>query len=117
VEGTPNTRIIIGTSGQVAVQGEQTLFLNFGDRARAEQFLAQRLGQGMPGATVRSFEVPRSFLEDLRTAAVPERLARQFPDRPIVVDVTKAPNQFGLRPEQVDELRRAIIQGTGREGH
>jgi len=115
VEGTPNTRIIIGTTGQVAIEGTQTLFLNFGSRARAERFLNQRLAQGMPGASIRSFVVPQSFLDDLRNAAVPERLARQFPDRPIVVDVTKAPDQYGLKPEQVDELRRVIIQGTGRE--
>ncbi len=114
VEGTPNTRIIIGESGEVAIQGEKTLFLNFGNRARAEEFLAQRLKQRLPGATLKSFEVPKSVLNDLRSTAVPERLSRQFPGRPILVDVTKAPDQFGLRREQIKRLQRAIIQGTGR---
>src|SRR5207249_1215694 len=65
VEGLPNARIIISEGGVVVVEGEQMLFLNFGSRARAEEFLARRLAQAMPGATVRSFEVPRSFLNDL----------------------------------------------------
>jgi hypothetical protein len=114
VEGLPNTRITIGESGQVAVQGDQMLFLNFGDKARAEAFLAQRMGQGMPGAQMKSFEVPSSFLDDLRSAAVPESMAKQFPGRPLVVDPTKAADQFGLRPDQIKSLQDAIIQGSGR---
>jgi hypothetical protein len=114
VEGLPNTRITIGEGGQVAVQGDQMLFLNFGDKARAEAFLAQRMGQGMPGAQMKSFEVPSSFLDDLRSAAVPESMAKQFPGRPLVVDPTKAADQFGLRPDQIKVLQDAIIQGSGR---
>jgi hypothetical protein len=90
------------------------LFLNFGDKARAEQFLATRLQQGMPGAQMKSFEVPASFLNDLRASAVPESMAKQFPGRPLLVDPTKASDQFGLRPEQIEALRQAIIQGSGR---
>src|SRR6185436_17201081 len=58
VEGLSNTRIIIGGAGQVSVQGDSMLFLNFGSRARAEQFLATRVGQGMPGVQMKSFQVP-----------------------------------------------------------
>jgi filamentous hemagglutinin len=76
------------------------LFLNFGSKARAEQFLATRLQQGMPGTRMKSFEVPKSFLDDLRASAVPESMAKQFPGRPLVVDPTKAVDQFGLRREQ-----------------
>ena len=68
---------------------------------------------GLPGAKIKSFEVPKSFLDDLRAAAVPERMARQFPNRPIIVDPTKAADQFGLRAEQIKALQKAIIQGTG----
>jgi filamentous hemagglutinin len=107
---------LIGEAGEVAIVGDQTLFLNFGSRARAEEFLARRIDQGMPGATVRSFEVPRSFVDELRAIAVPEIQARQFPGRPIIVDVTRAPDQFGLRAKQIEALRRAIIQGTGQQG-
>ena len=70
----------------------------------------------MEGATVKSFEVPQSVLSDLQSSAVPESMARQFPNSPIQVDVTKAPDQFGLRPAQTDALRGAIIQGSGKTG-
>jgi hypothetical protein len=117
VEGTPNARIAIGEGGTVAIaEGDKTLFLNFGDKARAEAFLAKRLEQGMPGAGVKSFEVPKSFLDELRSSAVPEALAKQNPGKPIIVDVTKAPDQFGLRPEQIEALKKAIIQGSGKTG-
>ena len=116
VEGDPNTRIILGQGGTVAIQGDKTLFLNFGEQARAEEFLAQRLRQAMPGATVKSFEVPQSVLTELQEAGVPESLARQFPDRPIIVDPTKAPNQFGLRENMLDWFQQQIMVGSGREG-
>ena len=90
------------------------LFVNFGDRARAEQFLATRLQQEMPGAQMKSFQVPQSFLKDLQEAAVPESMAKQFPNSPLLVDPTKAPNQFGLRPDQIKMLQDAVIQGTGK---
>jgi hypothetical protein len=89
----------------------------FGDEPYLAQKLnpAQKLGP-LPGAEVKSFEVPKSFLDELRASAVPEALAGQNPGKPLIVDVTKAPNQFGLRPEQVEALRKAIIQGTGKTG-
>jgi RHS repeat-associated protein len=114
VEGLPNTRVVLGEGGRVIVQGDQMLFLNFGDTARAEQFLATRLEQGMAGVQMKSFEVPRSFYDDLCSSAVPERMAKQFPGRPLIVDPTKAADQFGLRAEQIEALRDVIIQGSGR---
>jgi len=114
VEGS-NTRLVIGDNGEVAVVGKGMLFLNFGDKARAMSFLEKRLGQGWADTTIKQFEVPTSFVDELRRAAVPEDLARQFPDAPIVVDTTKAADQFGLSTEQIEALRRAIIQGSGRQ--
>jgi RHS repeat-associated protein len=118
VEGAQNTRILIDKSGKVGIIGDDTnaLFLNFGDESRAQEFLAKRLQQNMEGATVKSFEIPKSFLDDLRAAAVPESLARQFPESPFVVDITKAADQFGLRVPQIKQLRDVIIQGSGKEG-
>ena len=117
VEGTPNSHVVIGEGGMVAIkEGNQTVFFNFGSKARAEQYLAQKIEKGLPGATVKSFEVPRSFLDDLRASAIDEDLAKILPNRPFRVDITKAPDQFGLRSEQIEALRRAIIQGTGQEG-
>jgi filamentous hemagglutinin len=115
VEGTPNIRVYIGEGGNVVLQGEKTLFLNFGNKARAESFLSKRIAQGMPGVEIKSFEVQSSFLEKLRSTAIPESFAKQFPNKPIIVDITKAPDQFGLRLEQILELNKKIIQGTGRK--
>ena len=70
--------------------------------------------RGAGPATVRSFEVPRSFLEGLQGAAVPEPLADQFPGRPLIADPSKAPDQYGLRPTQIDWLRANSIPGSGR---
>ena len=116
VEGLANTRVIIGSSGEVAIQGEQTLFLNFGSKARAEEFLAKRLQQGMEGASVKQFQVSRKFLDELRASAVPESMAKQFPGRPIIADPTKACDQFGLRPEQIEQLTEFIKSGSGKVG-
>lgn len=69
----------------------------------------------MEDATIKSFEVPRGVWERLQSSAVPERLKRMNPGAPLVVDETKAPDQFGLRPRHVKELERSILHGTGRE--
>ena len=90
--------------------------MNFGQRARAEEFLAKKLAK-YPDDVIKSFEVPESYLLKLRAEAVPERLAKvMYPDKPYFVDVTKAPDQFGLRADQVDELVEVIIPGSGRIG-
>jgi len=114
VEGTPNARIAITSTGGVIIQGAKTLFLNFGSRTRAREFLSRRIAQGMPNASIKSFEVPKAFLEDLRASAVAEHLSKQFPGRPIIVDVTKALDQFGLRGQSLDKLITAAIQGSGK---
>jgi filamentous hemagglutinin len=69
----------------------------------------------MFGASTKSFEVPRWLLEQLRAEARAEALSGQFPNAPLRVDETKAPNQFGLRPAQVEKLRGAIVPGSGKQ--
>ncbi|HAM72269.1 MAG TPA: hypothetical protein DCM86_11555 [Verrucomicrobiales bacterium] len=113
VEGEPNTRILVGEDGEVALAGNRVLFLNFGQRERADAFLARQRSAGLPGAVLKSFEVPGSYLRELDEAAVPEDLAAEFPDRPIRVDLDKAPDQFGVRPFEFDRLLEAVRQGTG----
>jgi RHS repeat-associated protein len=108
VEGRANQRLLTGPGGALTVEGSQTLFLNFGNEARALDFLGQRLAQGRSDSVIKSFQVPRSFLDDLARTAVPERLGRMFPDSPIIVDTTRASNQFGLRPPQIEALRRLL---------
>lgn len=115
VEGAPNTRVLIGEKGQVTITGETTLYLNFGDKARAQEFLQKRISQNMEGATVKTFEVPRSVLNDLRNNAVSESEVKLYPNKPIVADPTKAPDQYGIRLDQIKDLQDKIIQGTGKD--
>ena len=101
VEGAPNTRALIADRGTVIVlENDNMLFLNFGSQSRSDRFFATRLRQGMPGVGVKSFEVPKSFVDELRASAVPEALAGQNPGKPIIVDVA-TPDQFGLRRGQI----------------
>jgi len=87
--------------------------LNFGAEARAADFLETRLGQGFEGTTIKSFQVPSSYVDALRESAVAESLARQFPNSPFVVDVNQAADQFGLRAANFGDLLNNIIPGSG----
>jgi hypothetical protein len=79
--------------------------------------LATKTAEGMPGATVKSFEVQRSFLYEVRGAAVSQRRAGLFPKgTPQIGDPTKAPDQFGLFAPHIQKLRDAIVPGSGVEG-
>jgi len=117
VEGSPNTRILIGDNGQVSITGSTTLYLNFGDKARALEFFEKRGTQNMDGATIKTFEVPHSVLDDLRNTAVKESVARlpENKGKPVIADPTKAKDQYGIRPEKLKELQDKIIHGTGKD--
>ncbi len=69
----------------------------------------------MKGVKIKEFKVPQPFLKDLRQSAVPQSMATEFPGRPFIVDPTKAPNQFGLRAEQIERLREAVLRGSYKE--
>jgi filamentous hemagglutinin len=115
VEGPGNARVAIGADGSVSISGDKTLFLNFGDEARANAFYQQRLvNPNTPGAQIKSFDVPNSYIDQLRAQAVPESMASQFPGRPIQVDITKTASSYGLRPDQVAGLTCVIVPGSGK---
>jgi hypothetical protein len=121
VEGAGNQRLFIDADGNVAIPevlankgrgAERNLYLNFGDGARAQEFLQQRLQQ-FPDNTIKTFQVPKSFADELRATAVKE-VDRPFnPSSPVIADPTKAANQYGLSQQQIQQLRNAIIPGTG----
>ncbi|MFQ5620073.1 MAG: hypothetical protein ACE5FR_14005, partial [Rhodospirillales bacterium] len=119
VEGVKNARILVRENGTVLIVGndKKVLFLNFGQRKRAEEFLQQRLLTGFKDSVLKSFNVEREFLDDVRRQAIPSDERRESPakmQKPIRVDETKAPDQFGLTEGDIQELRRFIVQGTGR---
>ena len=119
VEGTPNTRLLITDDSIVKIQGNTTLYLNFGDRKRAIQYLEQKVGQNLPGVQVKTFTVPKSVVDDLKKRAVPEKKVRvEDPNKlqPVIADPTKAKNQFGIRPHDFRDFENQIIKGSGKNG-
>ncbi|WP_221305973.1 hypothetical protein, partial [Paraburkholderia sp. WSM4180] len=124
VEGEGNRRLFIDeATGSVSIPpvfankgrgDERNLYLNFGDEARAQSFLEQRLQQ-FPDNTIRAFTVPKSFVDQLRTSAVEEGRRSINPGKPVVADPTKARDQFGLSQQQIEQLRRVIIPGSGKQ--
>ena len=51
-------------------------FLDFGDRPRAEEFLAVRHEQGHTQTVMKAFDVPHDTFEKIGKSAVPESAAR-----------------------------------------
>lgn len=123
VEGEGNKRVDIGEGGSVDIPevrkskgrgSERNLYLNFGDEARAREFLQQRLDGGYPDNVIKSFDVPTSFADELRANAVPEAERSLYPTSPVIADPTKAADQFGLPGAWIQRLRDAAVQGSGR---
>ncbi len=119
VEGEGNRRVNVGTDGSVDIPAvhtrrgpERNLYLNFDNASRARTFMEQRQSQ-FGDNTIKSFEVPRSFLNELRATAVPESVRSAHADKPVIADPTKARDQFGLAGEQIGKLREVTVQGSG----
>lgn len=111
-ESPDNARLGIDGSGNVAVQGDNVLFPNFGDRPRADAFLEQRLAQGFDGTEIKAFDVPDSYADSIRNRAAPEAQARGNPV--FQVDTTRTDSSFGLRSSEFPGLVDAAIPGSGR---
>ncbi|WP_428951976.1 RHS repeat domain-containing protein [Streptomyces sp. cg35] len=116
VEGAKNQRVKILGGGFVTLKNaKKPVFLNFGVKARADNFLEKRISQGFSDSKVKAFEVDAQFLEWLRANAVPESMAKDNPGMPLKVDTTKAADQYMLRPEHMSAFFDSMIQGSGRE--
>ncbi|KAI2619599.1 hypothetical protein GGR54DRAFT_630639 [Hypoxylon sp. NC1633] len=111
---------------------ENMLFLNSGERARAEAYYAQRLLQyrkavdhikerGMTvlhkhhNMKIRSFKIMTRAAKDLQRRAITE-LERHEDLKPyngvLLVDIDKAPNQYGCTRRIYSPLLRKAIQGS-----
>ncbi|MCE1182633.1 MAG: hypothetical protein LWW81_10075 [Rhodocyclales bacterium] len=91
------------------------VWVNFGQGGRATQYLETKIGQGLPGAELKSFEVDASFLERVRADAVAEKFARQNPGKPII-SRDPYPDQFGIPKTYFDDFMKSIKPGTGKSG-
>ncbi|MEQ4305131.1 LamG-like jellyroll fold domain-containing protein [Plantactinospora sp. B6F1] len=115
VEGEGNERVRVRGDGGVLIRdAKKPIFLNFGVKERAEQFLQKRLNQGRSDTEIKEFDVKGEFLDWLRNNAVPESQAKNFPDQPLVVDTTQAADQYMLRPQHIRMMFDNIIPGSGR---
>lgn len=93
---------------------ERTLFININQPNRARDFATQNRNGD---ATITAVEADPALLQTLRSQSVYDRsnAASANPDAPLVVDINRAPNQFGLRtPEQIQMLRDRIYPSTTR---
>ncbi len=120
VEGTPNQRLIINDTGDVFITGDTTLYLNFGSKKRAIEYLQQKIDQNLLNAEIKSFVIPREYRKQIQDLAVAEKDIRvKDPDRvrPVIADPTKAKHQYGLRASQIEELKYKIKQGSGKNGN
>ena len=115
VEGSINQRLIIGNKGEISLYPDkkQIIWLNFGDKQRANQYLQVKIAKGLPEAELKSFEINKTFLERIERDAVPEKMARRFPNRPIV-SRDPYPNQYGIPAAYFDDLVQSIRQGSGK---
>ncbi|WNG47488.1 hypothetical protein F0U60_27740 [Archangium minus] len=91
-------------------------FLNFGDRARAEEFLAVRHDQGHRQTVMKGFQVPYDTFDSIRKSSVPESAARdpRYQQRPIQVDVNKGDHQYGLNWQSLQQVNSTAVPGSGR---
>jgi hypothetical protein len=71
------------------------------------------LDPGCEGKVIKSVQVAVLYVDELRWSVVPESLARQFPDGPFVVGVSRLGDPFGLRGANSGELLGAVILGSG----
>ncbi|MFE4819906.1 hypothetical protein ACFVW1_10340 [Streptomyces olivochromogenes] len=90
--------------------------MNFGVRVRAESFHQLRLDQGFEGTVIKSFQVESEFLDWLRANAVPESMAKDFPESPLLVDKNKAVDQYMLRSEHIKMMFDYMVPGSGEVG-
>jgi hypothetical protein len=81
VEGTLNTRINISETGHVSLAqnklSDNVLYVNFGDKSRAIDFLEKQIASGWDGAVMKTFKVRCEYLQKLNTAVPQDKPVRR----------------------------------------
>ncbi len=101
--------VTIGPGGSVTLSPNTSLNLNFGSYERALEFL-----QGRPGGRIVAFEVPEKWLQQFRSAAIPEGGTTELTGQSRLVDVEAAHDQIQVNPDHIGELQRQIVANSGR---
>jgi RHS repeat-associated protein len=115
-----NQRLDIDPAGNVALRPppkkkrSKSLFVGVDNLERAAHFLAKRIKQDPDaGNVVREFLVPRKVIERLtRNAQREAEGVKALRGRPTKVD--NEPGQFGLHPDDAEELVQHAVPGSGR---
>ncbi|PWK72153.1 RHS repeat-associated protein [Streptomyces sp. CG 926] len=112
-------RVHIDANGNVTIDGNNHLYVNMsGDLRHTVEF------RGDSGQIV-AFDVPKSFVDDIRTHAVPQeqpdglgftkqewkQVKQVYPE---ISDPTRGTDLYGLPGEVIEKMRKAIIPGSGR---
>ena len=110
-------RLSVDGGGNVSINGDGMLHLNMsGDIAHSEQFRGS-------GGQIIAFDVPTSYVNSVRSAAISQRRPsgmsrRQWnifsAGRPQIDDPGKGPDLYGLPSEMFPGLLGAIIPGSAR---
>ncbi|MFF1615239.1 Hint domain-containing protein [Amycolatopsis sp. NPDC058278] len=112
-------RLAIDAGGNVSLSGEGRLYLNLsGDASHSLQF------RGADGQVV-GFDVDRAFVDRVRASALPQRMPRGFAGSrrdwnqlrstsPEIADPKVSPGLYGIPSNMFDDLRGAIVPGSGR---
>lgn len=101
--GGSKIRFVI-KDNDIAIAGDDMLFVNMGQEGRALEFLAKRGDD----AVLVKFKINKSFAEKIRQEAVPQNVGRQNPGNPQIVDATKASGQYGIPKNYFEELLKNI---------
>ena len=110
VEGSGSRTLLnVDPSGAITTT-PGTAYLNFGSLERALEFLAKRGA----GARIVAFEVEESWVQSLRSAAVPEGGTKFLQGQPRLVDVRFAEDQMEIPAALLPEMEKFIVPGSAK---
>jgi hypothetical protein len=112
VEGSGSRTLLnVDTATGGVTTSPGTTYLNFGSIERALEFLAKR----GPGARIVAFEVEESWVQSVRSAAIPEQGTKFLTGKtPKLVDVRFAEDQFEIPAEMLPDMEKCIVPGSAK---
>ncbi|MGW5331287.1 putative T7SS-secreted protein [Streptomyces bauhiniae] len=115
-------RVHVDENGNVSITGKNQLYINMsGDIKHTLEFRSD-------GGQIVSFEVPKGFVEEIRSRAIPQeqppdwgfskqewkQIKKYYPE---ISDPTRGVDLYGLPAEVVERMRKVIVPGSGRIVH
>jgi hypothetical protein len=111
VEGSGSRTLLNVGPGGAITTSPGTTYLNFGSLERALEFLAKRGA----GARIVAFEVEESWVQSVRSAAIPEKgTSFMSGQTPKLVDVRFAEDQFEIPANLLPEMEKFIVPGSAK---